>query len=40
MEVLEGVLMYLYMFMFLIHDLVVSSTRWDELHGMGPNGSI
>ena len=32
--------MYMTMFMFLMHDIVVLSTCCDDMHGMSPNGSM
>ena len=40
MEFKEGVLMYMIMFMFLMHEIMVSSTFYDEMYGMSPNRSI
>ena len=37
---LEGVLMNVTMFMFIMHDIVVLSTYCDDMHGMSPNESV
>ena len=39
-NLLEGVLMYVYMFVSLMHDIVVSSICCVDMHGMSPNRFI
>ena len=36
----EGVLMYMITFIFLMREIVVLFTCYDEVHGMSPNESI